>query len=73
MLNYPNVIIYSYKDQREQLAMEMDPNVLDFPMVTIRGPVSWKCNFQLASNRLDQVLMVNHPVLQAMNRLWYEL
>lgn len=67
-------IFNRYKDQRKKLLLEMDPNVLmEFPIPTIRGPVSWKCNFQLASNRLDQVLMVNHPVLQAMNYLWYEL
>lgn len=63
----------SYADQRKQLALEMDPNVMDFPIATVRGPVSWKCNFQLATNRLDQVLMVTHPVLQALNCLWYEL
>lgn len=48
-------------------------SIIEFPLGIIRGPVSWKCNFQLAKNRLDQVLMVNHPVLQALTYLWHEL
>lgn len=63
----------SYKDQRNHMTLEMNPSIIEFPIATIRGPVSWKCNFQLATNRLDQVLMANHPVLQAINHLWYEL
>lgn len=66
-------VFQSYKEQWQQFELEMDPNLIEFPIATIRGPVPWKCNFQLANNRLDQVLMVTHPVLQAMNRLWYEL
>lgn len=62
-----------YKEQWQEFELEMDPNLIEYPIATIRGPVPWKCNFQLANNRLDQVLMVTHPVLQAMNRLWYEL
>lgn len=50
----------SYTDQKKKLAMEMDPNLIDFPIGTIRGPVSWKCNFQLATNRLDQVIYQSH-------------
>lgn len=46
---------------------------LDFPIVTIKAPVPWKCAIQLARNRLDQVLMTCHPVLQAINMLWHEL
>lgn len=45
----------------------------DFPVVTIKAPVPWKCAIQLARNRLDQVLMTCHPVLQAINMLWHEL
>lgn len=66
-------IILSYKEQWQQFGLEMDSNLIEYPIATIRGPVPWKCNYQLANNRLDQVLMVTHPVLQAMNRLWYEL
>lgn len=68
-------VIYfcSYKDQREHFALEMDPMSIEYPIVTIRGPVPWKCNYQIATNRMDQVLMVNHPVLQAINYLWYQL
>lgn len=44
-----------------------------FPQVTIKAPVPWKSAIQLASNRLDQVLMNYHPVLQAINLIWYEL
>lgn len=51
----------------------MLPEMLEFPMAVIKGPVSWNCNFQLATNRLDQVLMNTHPVLQAINQLWYRL
>lgn len=65
--------ILSYNEQWQHFELEMDPNLIEYPVATIRGPVPWKCNFQLANNRLDQVLMVTHPVLQAMNRLWYEL
>lgn len=53
--------------------MELEQLPPAFPQVTTRGPVSWKCNVQIAANRLDQVLMVNHPVLQAINYLWYQL
>lgn len=63
----------SYKDQREHFALEMDTMSIEYPIGMIRGPVPWKCNFQIATNRLDQVLMVNHPVLQAINYLWYQL
>lgn len=61
----------SLEDQRDSLKLERLPPT--FPAVVIRGPVSWKCNVQIATNRLDQVLMVNHPVLQAINYLWYQL
>lgn len=63
--------VLSSKQQRQRLQLEMEPP--DFPLLTIKGPVSWKCNIHIASSRLDQVLMVNHPVLQAINGLWYQL
>lgn len=56
---------------RELLAIEPPPS--QFPVITIRAPVPWKCAIQVATNRLDQVLMVCHPVVQAVNMLWYEL
>lgn len=49
------------------------PPPQDFPRVTIKAPVPWKCAIQLARNRLDQVLLTCHPLLQAINMLWHEL
>lgn len=49
------------------------PPPQDFPQVTIKAPVPWKCAIQLARNRLDQVLLTCHPLLQAINMLWHEL
>lgn len=62
-----------FSDQRNRLQLEMIPSMIEIPFTAIKGPVSWKCNIQIATNRLDQVLMVNHPVLQAINYLWYQL
>lgn len=45
----------------------------EFPLLTIKGPVPWKCNIQLARNRLHEVLMNTHPVLQAISMLWDQL
>lgn len=77
MLNSTLILFFlhfqRYKEPRKQLALEMEPTFIDFPVATIRGPVSWKCNYQIARNRMDQILMVNHPVLQAINYLWYQL
>lgn len=56
---------------RKLLEIEAPPP--DFPHITIKAPVPWKCSIQLARNRLDQVLMTCHPVLQAINMLWHEL
>lgn len=56
-----------------QKILGVSPPPPHFPVVTIKAPVPWKCAIQLARNRLDQVLMTCHPVLQAINMLWYEL
>lgn len=42
-------------------------------MITIKAPVPWKCSIQVAKNRLEQILMVNHPVIRAINMLWHNL
>lgn len=56
---------------RKRLNLELEPP--EFPMATIRAPVPWKCSIQVAKNRLEEVLMVNHPVLQAIQILWHNL
>ena len=56
-----------------QKLLGIAPPPLDYPVATIKAPVPWKCAIQLARNRLDQVLMTCHPVLQAINMLWHEL
>lgn len=56
-----------------QKILGISPPPQDFPVVTIKAPVPWKCAIQLARNRLDQVLMTCHPVIQAINVLWHEL
>lgn len=71
--NNQNRIKNSYEKRRAQLGIDSEPHFIEFPIATIRGPVTWKCNFQIARNRIDQVLMVNHPVLQAINYLWHQL
>lgn len=57
--------------ERRRLQLELEPP--EFPVVTIKAPVPWKCSIQVAKNRLEEVLMVNHPVLQAIQILWYNL
>lgn len=64
-------VLVSSPQERERLQLEPEPP--EFPALTIHGPVPWKCNYQLATNRIDQVLMTNHPVLQALSMLWYQL
>lgn len=56
---------------RRRLSMELEPP--EFPLATIKAPVPWKCSIQVAKNRLEEVLMVNHPVLQAIQMLWHNL
>lgn len=57
--------------ERKRLQLELEPP--QFPIVTIKAPVPWKCSVQVAKNRLEEVLMVNHPVLQAIQILWRNL
>ena len=57
--------------EKKRLQLELEPPV--FPIVTIKAPVPWKCSIQVAKNRLEEVLMVNHPVLQAIQILWHNL
>lgn len=57
--------------ERKRLQFELEPP--EFPIVTIKAPVPWKCSVQVSKNRLEEVLMVNHPVLQAIQMLWNNL
>lgn len=57
--------------EKKRLQLELEPP--EFPVVTIKAPVPWKCFAQVAKNRLEEVLMVNHPVLQAIQILWHNL
>lgn len=57
--------------ERKRLQLELEPP--DFPISTLKAPVPWKCAVQVAKNRLEEVLMVNHPVLQAIQILWNNL
>lgn len=57
--------------ERSRLQLAIEPP--EFPMATMVAPVPWKCSIQLAKNRLEEVLMINHPVLQAINMLWHKL
>lgn len=57
--------------EKKRLQLELEPPA--FPVVTLKAPVPWKCTVQVAKNRLEEVLMVNHPVLQAIQILWHNL
>jgi dynein heavy chain len=57
--------------ERKRLQIESEPP--EFPISTIKAPVPWKCSVQVAKNRLEEVLMVNHPLLQAIQMLWHNL
>lgn len=57
--------------EKKRLQLELEPP--EFPIVTLKAPVPWKCSIQVAKNRLEEVLMVNHPVLQAIQILWQNL
>ncbi|XP_055607362.1 dynein axonemal heavy chain 3 isoform X2 [Uranotaenia lowii] len=63
--------ILKSEDERKRLQLAVEPP--EFPVVTLMAPVPWKCSVQIAKNRLEEVLMVNHPVLQAINMLWHKL
>lgn len=57
--------------EKKRLQLELEPP--EFPIATIKAPVPWKCSVQVAKNRLEEVLMVSHPVLQAIQILWHNL
>lgn len=57
--------------ERKRLQLELEPP--EFPIATIKAPVPWKCSVQVAKNRLEEVLMIHHPVLQAIQILWHNL
>lgn len=66
-------IKYLLKSKDEQIKLQLLPEPPTYPMITIKAPVPWKCSIQVAKNRMEQVLMVNHPVIQAINMLWHNL
>lgn len=68
--NFMRCILQSVTE-RKRLQLELEPP--EFPIATIKAPVPWKCTVQVAKNRLEEVLMVNHPLLQAIQMLWYNL
>lgn len=57
--------------EKKRLQLDLEPP--EFPIATIKAPVPWKCSVQVAKNRLEEVLMVNHPLLQAIQILWNNL
>ena len=57
--------------EKKRLQLDLEPP--EFPIATIKAPVPWKCSVQIAKNRLEEVLMVNHPLLQAIQMLWNNL
>ncbi|XP_053695545.1 dynein axonemal heavy chain 3 [Sabethes cyaneus] len=59
------------EEERNRLQLIVEPP--EFPIATLIAPVPWKCSIQVAKNRLEEVLMINHPVLQAINLLWHKL
>lgn len=61
------------QSDNERKRLQLEPEPPEFPVATIKAPVPWKCFVQVAKNRLEEVLMVNHPVLQAIQILWYNL
>uniref|UniRef100_A0AAG5CMI6 Uncharacterized protein n=1 Tax=Anopheles atroparvus TaxID=41427 RepID=A0AAG5CMI6_ANOAO len=63
--------ILRLEEVRRRLELTVEPP--EFPMAPMIAPVPWKCSIQLAKNRLEEVLMINHPVLQAINMLWHKL
>lgn len=57
--------------EKKRLQLDLEPP--EYPIATIKAPVPWKCSVQIAKNRLEEVLMVNHPLLQAIQMLWNNL
>lgn len=63
--------LFRCPDEQKRLQLYPEPPL--YPMITIKAPVPWKCSIQVAKNRLEQILMVNHPVIRAVNMLWHNL
>lgn len=57
----------------EKKILRLEPEPPEYPITIIRSPVTWKCKKQIAKNRLEEILMTTHPVLQAINLLWQDL
>ncbi|XP_033238860.1 dynein heavy chain 3, axonemal [Drosophila pseudoobscura] len=57
--------------ERRRLQLEMDPP--DYPMLIIVPPVPWRSNLLMGKSRICELLMISHPAVQALNRLWYDL
>lgn len=66
-------IKYLLRSKEQQMQLQILPEPPMYPRITIKAPVPWKCSIQVGKNRLEQVLMVNHPVIQAINMLWHNL
>ncbi|CRK99186.1 CLUMA_CG012500, isoform A [Clunio marinus] len=64
---------YILQSEVERKRFELESEPPKFPMIALKAPVPWKCAVQIAKNRLEEVLMVNHPVLQAIQMVWYNL
>lgn len=60
-----------FDDLRKALWLEVEPP--EYPIMTLRAPVMWKSSVQVAKNRLEEILMTTHPVLQAISMLWRQL
>lgn len=58
---------------KERIRLQLEKEPPSFPTVPIMSPVPWKCHYQIANSRIDQMLMINHPVLQAISLLWQQL
>ncbi|KAH8242116.1 hypothetical protein KR026_003917, partial [Drosophila bipectinata] len=57
--------------ERKRLQLEQEPP--DFPIFTIISPVPWRSNLLRAKSHIGEVLMITHPTVQAINRLWHDL
>lgn len=68
-----NLYVCIFRCPDEQKRLQLCPEPPLYPMITIKAPVPWKCSIQVAKNRLEQILMVNHPVIRACNMLWHNL
>lgn len=60
-----------FDDMKKLLWLEMEPP--EFPIIHLRAPYMWKSAVQVSKNRLEEILMTTHPVLQAITMLWRQL